>query len=57
MRRSAEELDFALPDEEVNEIWRVFDAQPREIQADMIERFEWSACGGGVGEEARGRLR
>lgn len=58
MYRYGRELGYAVPEEEVAEIWRVFDSQPREMQQGMIERFDRTALGGdGVHEEALRRLR
>ncbi len=57
-RRYAEELQFRVPPEEEAEVWRVFEAQPREMQLGMLERFGRTALGGhGVREEATCRLR
>lgn len=58
MRRYAAELGYAIPAEEKAEVWKVFDAQPPEMQHGMLERYGRAALGGyGVFEEARCRLR
>lgn len=58
LRRYAEELGFAAPPEEEAEVWRVFDAQPRELQLGMLSRLDLASAGGyGVREEAACRLR
>lgn len=57
-RSYAAELDYVLPDEEVEEVWKVFEAQDREMQLGMIERLMASGrARGDVLEEARCRLR
>lgn len=57
-RAYAAELGYVLPDEEVEEVWRVFDAQDREMQLGMIERLVASGRDdGSVLEKARCRLR
>ncbi|MFO0713623.1 MAG: hypothetical protein U0353_27470 [Sandaracinus sp.] len=38
-RSYAAELGYELPDDEVAEVWKVFDAQDREMQLGMIERL------------------
>ena len=58
VRRYAEELQFRVPPEEEAEVWRVFEAQPAEMQLGMLERFGRTAIGSyGVREEATCRLR
>jgi broad specificity phosphatase PhoE len=58
LRRYAGELRFSAPPEEEAEVWRVFDAQPREVQLGMVSRFDLAAVGDqGVREEATCRLR
>ncbi len=39
MRRYGQELGYEVPDQEVEEIWRIFEEQPQEEQARMIARF------------------
>ena len=57
-RSYAAELDYGLPEEEVEAVWDVFDAQHREMQLGMIERLMASGVdNGAVLEEARRRLR
>lgn len=57
MRRYAAELGYEVPEDEVAEVWRVFDAQDSEMQRGMLARFDRSARGGyGVREEAVRRL-
>ena len=57
MRRYATELGFTVPAEEEAEIWRVFDAQPAEMRAGMLDRYRRTAVGGfGVVEDISGRL-
>lgn len=58
MRRYAAELGYALPDSETRAVWSVFDAQHREEQEAMLERYLRVAGGDPrVLEEARCRLR
>jgi len=38
-RRYAAELGYNLPAEDEAEVWRVFDAQPAEMQQGMLDRF------------------
>ncbi len=57
-RQYAVELGYAVPEEEVAEVWRVFESQTAEMQAGMIERFDRTSRGGfGVREEAVRRRR
>ncbi|NVJ05010.1 histidine phosphatase family protein [Myxococcus sp. AM001] len=52
MRRYAAELGFASPSEEEAEVWRVFDAQPPEVQFGMAQRYSRVGTGGfGILEE------
>lgn len=56
MRRYARELGFSERPEEEAEVWRVFEAQPNEMRAGMVERFGRCAGGGfGVAEEVASR--
>lgn len=58
MRRYANELGYTVPPEEEAEIWKVFAAQPSDIQAGMKKRFAGSTKGGfGVGDELACRFR
>jgi hypothetical protein len=53
MRRYADELGYTVPDQEVAEVWRVFDSQSPEMQSEMIDRFDRTSEGNwGVREEA-----
>ena len=45
MHRYATELGFSVPDSEVAAIWEMYDAQPRDLQQGMIERFERTGAG------------
>jgi broad specificity phosphatase PhoE len=57
MRRYAHELGFVVPADQEAEIWRVFEEQPAEMRAEMVERYRRTASGGfGVAEEIAGRL-
>jgi hypothetical protein len=57
MRRYAVELGYTVPDEEVAEVWRMFDAQPPDMQRGMLDRLARSATGGqGLREEAIRRI-
>jgi broad specificity phosphatase PhoE len=57
-RRYARELGFALPAEEIDEIWRVFDSQPKEVRQKMIDNFDLTGVGGfQAREEALCRLQ
>lgn len=38
-KRYADELDFVVPPDDEDEVWRVFVNQPREMQEGMIERY------------------
>lgn len=52
LRRYAAELRFELPDSEEAEVWRVFESQPPEVQAGMIERYARTGTGAlGVARE------
>ncbi len=58
MRRYAEELRFVIPEEETDEIWRVFDKQPIEMKKGMIARYDKAGLGlHGVRQEALDRLK
>ncbi len=58
LRRYASELDYAVPEEEIAEVWRTFDAQAPEMQQGMLERFDRTTQGDNVvREEAVRRLR
>lgn len=58
MRRYAAELGFESPATEEAEVWRVFDSQPEEMRAEMIDRYARTAAGGyDVMEEASQRSR
>lgn len=55
-RRHAAELGFALPSSEEERIWKIFDEQPDEMKAGMVERFERVARHDqGVAEDLRRR--
>ena len=57
-RRYAGELGYALPAEEEDEIWKVFEAQLPEGQQRMLENFEQGSKGDwGVREDALCRCR
>lgn len=57
-RRYADELGWRLPLSEEAHVWGVFDAQPREEQCRMIERYRKTAVPGwGVIGEAEARMR
>lgn len=57
-RRYAAELGYALPDDQEAAVWRVFDAQPREMQLGMLSRLERAAVGDdAVRDAATRRLR
>ncbi len=45
-RRYAAELRYALPTSEEAEVWRAFNAQPREMQDGMIDRYRLVAAAG-----------
>jgi broad specificity phosphatase PhoE len=52
MRRYARELGFESPPEEECEVWQLFDAQPDEMRAGMVERYLRTSAGGfGIAEE------
>lgn len=55
-RPYAAELRYELPEAEVAEVWKVFDAQDRETQVRTIERLVASGKGGTVLDAARRRL-
>jgi Histidine phosphatase superfamily (branch 1) len=56
MRRYASELNYSIPDEQVNLIWEVFENQTVEMKQGMLDRFDLVAKGGfGVREEALSR--
>lgn len=58
MHRYAEELNFEIPSEEVDHIWRVYDEQPPEEQERMIERYRHTGEDGyNIAEEALCRSR
>ena len=58
MHRYAEELNFEIPSEEVDHIWRIYDEQPPEEQERMIERYRAAGEGGyNIAEEALCRSR
>lgn len=58
MRRYAQELGWAIPPEEDDEVWRVFDAQDPEMQQGMLDRHATAGRGGfGVMKEATCRRR
>jgi broad specificity phosphatase PhoE len=46
MRRYAAELDFICPIDEEAEVWRVFEAQPPDMRARMLDRFGQTCFGG-----------
>ena len=57
MRRYAAELGFVVPPREEEEVWRVFEEQPPEMRAGMVERYHRTAQGGfDVAEEAARRF-
>jgi hypothetical protein len=52
MRRYSRELGFTIPPAEEAEVWRVFEEQPEETQAGMVDRYRRTAMGGfGVDED------
>ena len=51
MRRYSLELGFTVPPGEEAEVSRVFEAQPEEMRAGMVERYRRTS-GGGFGVEA-----
>lgn len=56
MRRYAEALGFTVPSEEEAEVWRVFEAQPEEMRAGMVDRYRRTSMGGfGVEEDLASR--
>lgn len=58
MRRYARELGFTIPAAEEAEIWCVFEDQPEEMQAGMIDRYRRVGLGGfGVEEDLAKRAR
>jgi len=58
MRRYSLELGFTVPPEEEAEVWRVFEEQPEEMRAGMIDRYRRTATGGfGVDEDLANRPR
>ena len=57
MHRYARELNYEVPQSEVNAVWKVFDAQPPEMQRGMVERFHLVGNGTAtIVEEATCRL-
>jgi broad specificity phosphatase PhoE len=57
VRRYASELDFSVPGDEVDEVWRVFKSQDAELRAGMIERYRRTGAGGfGILEEVACRF-
>jgi|JI10StandDraft_1071094.scaffolds.fasta_scaffold00495_4 broad specificity phosphatase PhoE len=58
MRRYARELGFTVPASQEARIWAIFDSQPRDVQASMVERFARTARHDqGVQEEVACRFR
>lgn len=58
MRRYSEELGFVIPEDEVTEVWRVFDTQSHEMQLGMVDRYDRTTHGiQGIREEALCRLQ
>lgn len=58
MRRYSEELGFTVPSGEEAEVWRVFEEQPEEMRAGMVDRYRRTGTGGfGVDEDLANRLR
>jgi broad specificity phosphatase PhoE len=58
MRRYARELSFAIPSEEEEALWAVFERQDAAMRAGMVERFHRTCQGGyGVEEELARRFR
>jgi len=58
LRRYADELGFFVPDEEEAAVWKVFEAQPPEMQHGMLERFDrGTKVDLGVEQEALRRCR
>lgn len=58
LRRYAAELGYAVPACEEARIWSIFERQPRDMQAAMVERFELSSRHDqGIAEEIRSRFR
>ena len=58
MHRYAEELNFEIPSEEIDHVWRIYDEQSPEEQERMIERYRRTGEGGyNIVEEAVGRSR
>lgn len=56
MRRYSLELGFMVPLGEEAEVWRVFEEQPEEMRAGMIERYRRTSTGGfGVDEDLANR--
>ena len=56
MHRYAAELDFEIPFEEIDHVWRVYDAQPAEERERMIERYRRTGEGGyNIAEDAARR--
>ncbi len=39
MRRYANELGYAVPESEVARVWSIFESQPPDVQAEMVQRF------------------
>jgi hypothetical protein len=52
LRRYAEDLGFTVPPDEEAEVWRIFDAQPAEVQRGMLDRFDRTALSGADGDGA-----
>lgn len=58
MRRYARELGFAIPAAEEAEVWRVFEDEPAEMRAGMIDRYRSVGMGGfGVEEDLARRAQ
>jgi hypothetical protein len=58
LRRYATELGYTAPTSEEGRIWSIFESQPRDVQAEMVERFQCNARHDqGVAEEVAGRVR
>lgn len=57
LRRYAIELQYSVPEQEEQEIWRVFEGQAPEMRSGMLDRYAKTAIGGfGVAEEAACRF-
>jgi hypothetical protein len=58
LRRYSLELGFTVPPGEEAEVWRVFEEQPEETRAEMVDRYRLTSTGGfGVDEDLANRSR